>query len=209
MFIVHFGLSLWLPLSFTTSLILQVVRGVQAPQLTSWVDTASSFLFPILFVFPPVVPSQVSNTVFLFAVTKKKQLLSFSSVCFLGSFFYQLVSDFIGCLSCFSNPISLPSAPHRKNSPSLPNANSSNRGDQGRRRAALRQISSQPISKSSYSCRLCPFMNSHLNAIERKPNCVFTMCMTSFFVCLAPISPFPFLFYFFIWLHSNSKREVT
>lgn len=94
MFIVHFGLSLWLPLSFTTSLILQVVRGVQAPQLTSWVDTASSFLFPILFVFPPVVPSQVSNTVFLFAVTKKKNsyFLFLASAFLVASSTSQLVT---------------------------------------------------------------------------------------------------------------------
>lgn len=44
---------------------------------------------------------------------------------------------------------------------------------------------------------------THLNAIERKPNCVFTMCMTSFSFVLRPSHPF------FIWLHSNSKREVT
>lgn len=41
-------------------------------------------------------------------------------------------------------------------------------------------------------CRLCPFMNSHLNAIEHKANCVFTMCMTYFCFVLRPSQPFFF-----------------
>lgn len=99
-----------------------------------------------------------------------------------------------------------PHAISRKNSPSLPNANSSNRGDQGRLRPAVRQISSTEVLSQSASPPTLAglaLLWTHLNAIERKPNCVFTMCMTSFSFVLRPSHPF------FVWLHSNSKREVT
>lgn len=49
-----------------------------------------------------------------------------------------------------------------------------------------------------------PLFQTHMNAIESKNNCIFTMCMTSFSFCLAPISPLYLASYKQIWLRLGS-----
>lgn len=148
-----------------------------------------SFLGSSHFVSAPSVCCSVSCGLAVSVLTKLHPV-SFSAFC-------------IGFLTSFAL---LP--PHRKQSPSLPNANSSNRGDQG----SLAETCC-PWNQSSSNQQVLlplqspPFMNSHTNAIERNQT-VFLRHAWPFFLFLsfAPPLPPPHLFGF---SHTQNRSDLT